>query len=150
MAKKSTVIYIVSDRRSGSTLLENILSRSDEIVSVGELAMLHGHVLKQGPGERWNWTCSCGEPVLECSFWSPVLCKTWAANKETFNTNISWNYGSKKLLSVVLLPFLFKKKLLDITGNRKNKNVQPTVYSLYSEIFKQTGKPFIVDSSKDP
>ena len=59
MQKKITVIYIISDRRSGSTLLENILSKSNETVSVGELAMLKGHILKEGPGEIWNWNCSC-------------------------------------------------------------------------------------------
>ena len=51
--KKPTVIYIIADRRSGSTLLENMLSKSEEIISVGELAMLKGHILKEGPGEMW-------------------------------------------------------------------------------------------------
>lgn len=150
MAKKNTVIYIISDRRSGSTLLENILSRSSEVFSVGELAMLHGHILKKGPGERWNWTCSCGEPVLQCIFWGPVLQKTWQKNQQDFNSNISWNYKSKKLLSVAVLPFLFRNKLLDITGSARNKNVQPTLDSLYKAIFEEAGKTFVVDSSKDP
>lgn len=150
MQKKPTVIYIISDRRSGSTLLENILSRSSEVFSVGELAMLHGHILQKGPGDRWNWTCSCGEPVLQCTFWSPVLEKTWKGHEPDFNTNIVWNYKSKKLLSVAVWPFLFRKKLLDITGNNRNKNVQPTLSHLYHAIFEQSGKTYIVDSSKDP
>ena len=50
MQEKTTVIYIISDRRSGSTLLENMLSKSEEIISVGELAMLKGHIYKEGPG----------------------------------------------------------------------------------------------------
>ena len=48
--EKITVIYIISDRRSGSTLLENMLSKSEEIISVGELAMIRGHIYKEGPG----------------------------------------------------------------------------------------------------
>src|SRR5881397_149559 len=75
--EKPTVIYIISDRRSGSTLLENILSKSSEVTSVGELAMLKGHILKQGPGERWNWNCSCGNSVMECVFWRSVLKDTY-------------------------------------------------------------------------
>lgn len=150
MEKKPTIIYIVSDRRSGSTLLENILSKSGETTSVGELSMLHGHILKAGPGERWNWTCSCGDPVNVCRFWSPVLQQTWNRDQSVFNTNIAWNFKSKKMLAVALLPMFFRKRLPGIIGAPKNKHVQSTLYSLYATIFAQTGKPFIVDSSKDP
>jgi hypothetical protein len=73
MQKKIKVIYIISDRRSGSTLLENILSKSAETVSIGELAMLKGHIAKDGPGELWDWNCSCGKPIMQCEFWSKVL-----------------------------------------------------------------------------
>ena len=143
-------MYVVSDRRSGSTLLENILSKSSEVTSVGELAMLKGHILKQGPGERWNWSCSCGLPVNECNFWSPVLKSTYEKDPASFDTNIEWNFKSKKLLSVSFFPSLFKKRLLNIINNRKNKNVASTLNSVYNKIFEQTGKAFIADSSKDP
>ena len=73
MQDRITVIYIISDRRSGSTLLENILSKSIEIVSIGELAMLKGHIEKNGPGDLWNWNCSCGKTIMQCEFWSKVL-----------------------------------------------------------------------------
>jgi hypothetical protein len=149
MEKKPTIIYIVSDRRSGSTLLENILSKSFEVTSVGELAMLKGHILKQGPGERWNWNCSCGNPVMECVFWRPVLQNTYE-NDVSFNTNIEWNFKSKKLFAVAALPSIFKTRLLNIISGKKNKDVAPTLNKVYNKIFKQTGKPFIVDSSKDP
>jgi len=150
MEKRPTVIYIISDRRSGSTLLENILSKSTEVVSVGELAMLQGHILKEGPGERWNWNCSCGEPVKTCVFWSPILKETYDKNAADFNTNISWNYKSKKLKAVALAPSLFKKRLLQIVNSNKNKTVPVTLTALYENIFKQSGKSFIADSSKDP
>jgi hypothetical protein len=52
MNNKPTIIYIMSDNRSGSTLLENILSKSDECFSVGELAMLKGHLLKIWSGVK--------------------------------------------------------------------------------------------------
>src|SRR5690349_7956846 len=135
MKKKPTVIYIISDRRSGSTLLENTLSKSSEVTSIGELAMLKGHILKQGPGNHWNWNCSCGKPVTECDFWKPVLKDTWEQNPSSFNTNIEWN---------------FKSRLLNVISNKKNKDVAETLNKLYKKIFEQTGKPFIVDSSKDP
>jgi hypothetical protein len=150
MEKRQTVIYIISDRRSGSTLLENILSKSSEVISVGELAMLKGHVLKQGPGERWNWNCSCGEPVMQCVFWEPVLKDTYEKDPSSFNTNIEWNFKSKKLLTVAAFPSLSKNRLLKIISNKKNRDVAVTLGHVYNKIFEQTGKPFIVDSSKDP
>lgn len=150
MEKKGTVIYVVSDRRSGSTLLENILSKSQQVVSVGELAMLHGHILKKGPGERWNWTCSCGKPVDACEFWSPILKDTYQLHPDSFSTNIEWNFKSKKLLAVAAAPSLFKKRLVQIINNNRNKNIPATLSGLYNAIFERTGKPFIVDSSKDP
>ena len=150
MNKKPTVIYIISDRRSGSTLLENILSKSAETTSVGELAMLKGHLLKEGPGARWNWTCSCGEPVQQCAFWGPVLEATYEGNKERFATNIAWNFKSKKMLLVALLPAFFRKRLLGILRAPRNSTVQETLTGVYQSIFAQSGKPYIVDSSKDP
>ncbi len=48
MPAKCTIIYVMSDKRAGSTLLENILSKSDETVSVGELALLKNHIFRQG------------------------------------------------------------------------------------------------------
>lgn len=150
MEKKRTVIYIVSDRRSGSTLLENILSKSAEVTSVGELNTLRGHILKQGPGERWNWNCACGRPVTECEFWAPVLKNTYQADPSTFNTNIDWNYKSRKLYLVSFFPTLFRKALKRIVSSRKNRDVAGTLNRIYERIFEQTGKTFIVDSSKDP
>ena len=107
----------MADNRSGSTLLENILSKSDECFSVGELAMLKGHLLKTGPGGNWNWNCSCGKPLNECLFWSPIIKKTYDANPENFFTSINWNFKSKALVSNAAFPFLFKKKFLIYTRN---------------------------------
>lgn len=150
MEKKHTVIYIISDRRSGSTLLENVLSKSSEIVSVGELNTLKGHLLKQGPGERWDWNCACGNPLPGCVFWKPILEKTYMPKKNSFETNTNWNFKSKKLLMAALLPSLFRKKVLSIISNKKNKAVANTIQPIYECVFQQAGKSFIVDSSKDP
>lgn len=151
MDKKPTVIYIISDRRSGSTLLENILSKSEQVVSVGELSNLNGHILKDGPGEKWNWTCACGQAVLNCPFWSNILKDLYTEDTSVdFETNVEWNYKSKKLAAIAASPLLFRKKLMSFLKKRKNRNVAPTVRNIYQAIFEKTGKSFIVDSSKDP
>lgn len=63
----------MSDSRSGSTLLENILSKSPEIISLGELHNLHSHLVKGPMGTITNWKCSCGIQVDQWDFWTDVL-----------------------------------------------------------------------------
>jgi hypothetical protein len=40
--------------------------------------------------------------------------------------------------------------LFNIISNKKNEDVAATLDNVYNKIFEQTGKPFIVDASKDP
>jgi hypothetical protein len=140
----------MSDRRSGSTLLENILSKSPETVSVGELAMLKGHILKEGPGDKWNWTCSCNRAVEECEFWSPILRNTYNSNPNDFDTNIKWAFKSGKTLGIALFPTLFRTLLRKISTTRKNKKIVRSICKVYRQIFGLSGKRIIIDSSKDP
>ncbi|MEP6464929.1 MAG: sulfotransferase, partial [Parafilimonas sp.] len=142
-----TIIYIISDRRSGSTLLENILSKSTETVSVGELAMLKGHIIKEGPGEIWNWNCSCGKPVLQCEFWSKVLANIY---DENFETKISWPYKSVKILLSSLFPVAVESTLLKLIHTKKNNRTIEALNKVYASIAKVSDKKIIVDSSKDP
>src|SRR6476620_7183383 len=126
MPEKCTVIYVMADVRSGSTLLENILSKSGETVSVGELALLKGHILHQGPGIKWSWNCSCGTPVLECRFWKDAL-KRIDVNAPNFNTAIDWNYRSSRMLIGSMLPAVLKKALLKINTRKINKETIQTL-----------------------
>lgn len=66
------IVYIVSDRRAGSTLLQNLLGQISGITAVGELRMLQGHLKREGPGESWNWQCSCREELTACPLWSRI------------------------------------------------------------------------------
>ena len=149
MPEKCTVIYVMSDVRSGSTLLENILSKTEETVSVGELALLKNHLLRTGPGARWNWACSCGLPPLNCPFWSRVM-ERMPVSDANFNTAVRWNYRSKKMVVGSLFSAFIKKKFGELNAEKLNRNTIATNFSLYRNIFTITGKKFIVDSSKDP
>lgn len=149
MPDKCTVIYIMSDVRSGSTLLENILSKTEETVSVGELALLKTHLLRTGPGARWNWNCSCGLPPMACPFWSRVL-EGMSVSDSNFNTAVRWNYRSKKMIAGSLFSSFLKKKFSELNTEKINQNTIATNIHLYRNIFTITGKKIIVDSSKDP
>lgn len=67
------ITYIASDKRAGSTMLDYLLGNADDANGVGELCYIQSHVLQDGYGQRWDWKCSCGEHLQDCSFWKPVL-----------------------------------------------------------------------------
>src|SRR5215210_5593596 len=126
MDQKKKIIYIMADNRSGSTLLENILSKSNECFSVGELDMLKGHLNKKEAGARWNWNCSCGSPLSECNFWKPIVEELYKTNSEKFDTHVHWRFKSKSLVLISLFPSLLKNKLKQLINVPKNKNVLET------------------------
>lgn len=64
---RRTLIYIGGYGRSGSTLLDLMLSSSSELLSLGEIVELPLHHLDQGD------RCSCGAVYADCSFWSRVF-----------------------------------------------------------------------------
>ena len=147
MQKKINIIYIISDRRSGSTLLENILSKSGETVSVGELAMLKGHIEKDGPGELWNWNCSCRQPIMQCTFWSKVLAGIY---DDSFETKIKWFYKSLNALYTSVLPARSKNNLLRFIHTPESIDTTKRLNTIYKALANVSTKNFIVDSSKDP
>lgn len=151
MAEAPTILYIISDKRSGSTLLENILSKSKEAVSLGEVAMLKNHILKEGPGEKWGWNCSCGEALSKCSFWSPVLQKVLnGQDAKEFDTKITWPYTSLNSLVFGILPQLFKKKIFQKIRSNRSEKIVENVFAVYQAVFELTRKNFIIDSTKLP
>lgn len=59
------VLYIVGLGRSGSTLLDLVLSSSHQVFSVGELYRFHEMVDEDVP-------CSCGSSLKSCAFWGDL------------------------------------------------------------------------------
>jgi len=74
MNAKTTLIYIASDARSGSTLIDYLLSNHNQVESVGELSLLNDYINKRGlASARHNWVCSCRRTLETCQLWSSVL-----------------------------------------------------------------------------
>src|SRR3954454_784259 len=61
-----TVVFIGGFGRSGSTLLEALLSRVDGALALGEVE----HLWERGV--RDDEICGCGTPFSECPFWTGV------------------------------------------------------------------------------
>ncbi len=58
------LVYIGGFGRSGSTLLEYLLTRHREVVACGEVAR---HLRRFGTRK----VCTCGRPMRECPIWAP-------------------------------------------------------------------------------
>ena len=133
MKERRTIIYIMSNQRSGSTLIENVLSKSSQIVSVGEVSLLSGHIHRVGPGKNWDWNCSCGESLAECGFWNKVYKKLPISDPlEIKNTRISIPAKNNK-----------------IKQSKINEEAKIIMNKIYASVFETTNNRFLVDSSKD-
>lgn len=131
--KTNTILYIVSDVRSGSTVLENILSKSKDIISLGELHLLDSHIHKGKWGATWNWNCSCGKSFTTCEFWLSVYKELGIKSaQEITKTQLSEGYYNRKD---------------DISQH--NEAIQ-ILNKIYQAVFKLSNCKVIIDSSKSP
>ncbi|MEX0597612.1 MAG: sulfotransferase [Candidatus Paceibacterota bacterium] len=125
---KKTVLYIMGDVRSGTTLLENLLAKSPDIISVGELRNFSDHYNKKGRGITWDWKCSCGESIDQCEYWKSIL-----------------NLLKKKGIDEI------ENTKIDTEGyNEKNYTASNIIFEIYKAIFANQHIDFIIDSSKVP
>ena len=61
------LVYVLSNGRSGSTLLDLLLGSHPRVWTLGELQVLPHELREQ------RAPCGCGEPVGACPFWTGVL-----------------------------------------------------------------------------
>lgn len=126
--KNKNIIYIAGYGRSGSTLLERILSSNKKIFGTGELSNL----LQLINSDETSF-CSCGEEVCQCKFWSDIIqeiCKEYDVNK-------------LKELQYRL------ESVINITGNQEKLHTD-FVRVLFKKIFQNVSSEveYIIDSSK--
>ncbi len=76
MSKQIRVLFVAGTGRTGSTLVGNLLGSIDGSVSVGELR----HIWNRGYGE--NWSCGCGKPFGQCTFWADVTARAFGGTND--------------------------------------------------------------------
>ena len=131
----------MSDTRSGSTLLQNILSSGPGMITVGELYHLDSFINKGLWGRTWDWQCTCGMPFPGCSFWSRVLEGLQKRGIDAIDRTeiVPANLkGAGRFLKS-------EYELNDI-----NKKTLKLLREIYSVIFDVSGAKVIIDSSKVP
>ncbi|MFP5212357.1 MAG: sulfotransferase [Acidobacteriota bacterium] len=138
-AEKVKVLYISGRGRSGSTILDNILSQVDGFFSAGELYYLRNRGLIE------KRLCGCGEHVVDCEQWRKILADAYGSDTSVDEiVRLLRNYPDKYHIPYFLMPH--RKEVVGTFFD----NYLPQIERLYQGIQSATGCRVIVDSSKFP
>jgi hypothetical protein len=147
---KPDLIYIASDVRSGSTLLDLMLGSHSEISSVGEIQFLTDHFRKQGMGQTWDWKCTCGKDFNDCEFWSKINSSVIEKTGDDISSRDTWVRRVRQPFVYLMLPnFLFKTACKNKSFLSKGMDASAFCWDIVDSISEQTGNSIIVDSSKN-
>jgi hypothetical protein len=130
------VLYIMGTGRSGTTMLEIMLSVNDDVCGVGELT----HIFRDGfEGDK---TCACGQAFSQCAFWSQIQQRLSYPFRQVLQfsdllNRIDWHKG-------------FLKTLFHAFSKKKTKAYARINKELYTACADVSGRRVIVDSSKYP
>lgn len=154
-----TVLYIASDVRSGSTLLDNLISNHPDVDTVGELRLLTAYVHVHPVAEKWGGRCTCERPIRECKVWSRVA-EAYEANTgesfESAETGCSEDPRSRWFHLAMLVSWLCPIRSVRQWAFRwahkgaMAKSIGETCFQLLDGFARVTGKRVLVDSSKYP
>lgn len=140
MSHDYKLLFVSGMSRSGSTLLETVLTQLDEFTAVGELTYLWRWAFDQ------NLLCGCGQPFGSCSFWQHTLA-------DAFDSGKGLDSGSQdELLQNVIrirrLPQLIWPWSQSKNFQRDSDELADHLDRLYTSIAAQANAKVIVDSSK--
>jgi hypothetical protein len=134
-----SVLYIGGCQRSGSTLLDRMMSQVPGYVSTGEVVHLWSR------GVDANELCGCGLPFLECPFWSEVGRRAFGGWSEVDVKEIlalQRRVDRNRFIPYMLFPVLstrFRRDLQEYSARLER---------LYRAISEVSDGAVIVDSSK--
>ncbi|MGQ9505635.1 MAG: sulfotransferase family protein [Thermogutta sp.] len=146
LKQRPGVIFVMGAGRSGSTVLDLFLGQHPMIQSAGELC----NIVNSGwiGGEY----CSCGERVPACAFWSDVR-RVWedltGAQPQEYEKLRSLVEQRKSTLWKMLWTDRPENISLAEKGSGKFLAYVQWTHALYRAISKVSGKPIIIDSSKN-
>lgn len=143
------LVYIASDVRSGSTLLDLMLGSHPMIESVGEIQFLTDHFNKTGTGYSWDWKCTCGKSFKCCFYWTEVE----ELVKQETGKSICLLETWVKRQGQCFFFSLFSSRMIRFFGNKllalKHRiTAASNCWKIVDALKLTTGKNIIVDSSK--
>lgn len=155
---RRTLIFIASDARSGSTMLDNMLSNNPQAESVGKLTHLHSHLNKKETGVSWDWKCTCGCPMEQCPIWSKAAKlhqRHHGHRLEELKTKPGRDIRSSIFHCAMALAILVPVRLLQRPlvrasyRQRKLKARGTTLYRIVDSFSRVLDTNIVIDSSKN-
>jgi hypothetical protein len=157
---RRATIFILSDVRSGSTLLDQCLGGHPEIASLGEVHWLVAYWLQDRSlyDPEHPLVCSCGLPIRTCPFWSGVesaLGRPLGSLELTQRIRRSGSEGTvaksirhvpRRMIKTRPRVYRYWAVRAIFGGPRAGRES----IALYDAVTAASGKPFCVDSSKSP
>jgi hypothetical protein len=148
--EKLKLLYIASNGRSGSTLLEMLLNVSPHLWTLGEFHVLPWELRRDHP-------CGCGTSVVNCGLWGPIIKEHENILVHGSITHFRRVHNADRALRLAELP-AFLSSRLHLSG-AKSEEIHR--YAEDNRIIldavrcraKELGKPsvtWLVDSSKSP
>ena len=135
----STVLFIGGLGRSGSTLLDRMLGRLDDVWSVGELV----HLWERGVKE--NNRCGCGQRFAACPFWhrvGQVAFGGWDRLDIEEVLALKASVDRNRYLPLMVLPGLSP------AYRARMERYLALLERLYAAVGEVSGRPLVVDASK--
>ena len=135
------ILYLVGDSRSGSTLLQHLLSLQPGVHAVGELRRL-------GALSQAGEPCACGAPLSECEFWCKVCAETPAEQRtpEQLPGGASWRLGMLREAAAIRGGLVPAGRLF----RRQAHAAAAECFRLYEAVAEETGASLLIDNSKEP
>jgi hypothetical protein len=138
MPPSPSVLYVLGQDRSGSTILSEALAARPGWIHIGELRHLWAAgLLRDG-------LCGCGTPMRECEFWSAVLSRAFPDGTPDPATVLGWQRAAVQIRH---LPGLLNGSALRSGPAAACARVYGRLYEAVAEV---AGAQVIVDSSKSP
>jgi hypothetical protein len=152
--------FILSDVRSGSTLLDQCLGAHTDIVTLGEAHWLPVYVTldRSWYNPAHELVCVCGKPVPECEFWSAVRQRI-GRPFESLSLHSGFNRAARTGDLGGRINFLLRRfvrsnpglyRLAFVQRLLSAKSLAADIVSLFEAASWATGRSVCIDSSKSP
>jgi len=135
------VVYVVGSGRSGTTLMDTILSNHPRLYGAGEMALLAVDNLYH------RFYCPCGKPVDQCQFWTAVVAEWY---QRTGLSDLSEHARIRQRFEGPRLQGLSRLMREQWFRSRGFAEYARQTTELYRSIQHVSGKEIVVDSSAIP
>jgi hypothetical protein len=156
------IVFVLSDTRSGSTLIDQVLGGHPKVQSLGELQWLAAYALQDRSiyNPSHPLVCTCKRPVSDCPFWVEVF-RQLGRQPQSLQLQLwpfvesrrgigSTDYNVRQFVKRLMhrFPRFFGKKVVQnvLGGDRLARdNVE-----LFDSIFRVSARDVLIESSKEP